>query len=254
LHVTGAISGAEITAQNKAVLRGRDMTYGFISNTKIVLPSQIKSQALAMQDDGLYTYELADGVVYRRNPNFGSVVDSLDLQGSYGMTWIDGKLITCSLSTVYVYNGYSTSLITSFAPPDVNRCCALGVKDGNLLTISYGSKTIYVHDGISATVVETIYLGNINSAYSYANLSGVVWTGENFIISLGGQTGGGPGQLIAISKNNDSAYDIENVHYISITDRICGLTKRPNSNRLFFTSYSTSEGYSNIMDILIGVK
>jgi hypothetical protein len=85
-------------------------------------------------------------------------------------------------------------------------------------------------------------------------LSGVVWTGENFIISLGGQTGGGPGQLIAISKNNDSAYDIENVHYISITNRICGLTKRPNSNRLFFTSYSTSEEYSNIMVILIGIK
>lgn len=258
LGVTGAISGAEITAQNKAVFRGRDMTYGFLSNATVINSAgQVNSLSLAIQDDGAYCYELTGpGTLYRRTGSAfsGSPIDNITISaGSYGMTWIDGKLITCSFDTIYVYNGYSNSLITSFSSPAV-RCCGLGVKNGNLLSVDYGAQKIYVHSGISSTILEQISIASIMSAVynTSANISGIVWTGENYIISFGGPTSGGRAQIVSISKDSTEVYEVENLYEIAGVNKVCGLTRRPDLNRLFITSYSSSGG--KIMELLIGIK
>jgi hypothetical protein len=233
LAVTGAISGEsatvnEVSVSTKAVLRGREMTYGFNGVTRREKEIDVASSSFRLSSiawDGTYFYIFANGIIKRLNSEFNPI-DSIDPPNLSGMTWIDGKLITCYFSTIYVYDGFSTSLITSFPAPG-DRCCGLGSKNGNLVSIDYATRTIYEHVGITESFNAFPIQDALASIHNSYNLVGVCWTGENYIVAVGEYSIGSKwAELYSLSKDMTTIHDAISLESFGLSGKIAGLTIR----------------------------
>ncbi len=234
LAVTGAISGADAT------IDGRSMVLApHSSGAKEMFTAQSGSfRGLTIYNGDIY--EAAGSVVHRHDGTTATILSSVTLPYAvYAMCFIDGNLVASDPTTVYRYSGFSNSLVSSFSKGAYINGIAWDGTD--LWIIDYGVRAIHHYDGFSSTKLESIGLASILNDFGISNIdnmSGLVWTGKNFIFSVGLNVGSSDWNIFALDKTNSYIVDAYNAYTDVGNNHVSGLALL--DNFIYFGNYVPS--------------
>lgn len=156
----------------------------------------------------------------------------------WALCFIDGDLVASDENTVYRYSGFSNSLLSSFYTGSYVNGLAWDGTD--LWIINYSTSAISHYDGFSSTKLESIGLVSILNAFGISrtyNVSGLVWTGKNFIFSVGLNTGSTDWNICALDKTNSYIVDAYNAYTDVGNSHVSGLALL--DNFIYFGNYIT---------------
>lgn len=244
LAVTGAISGASVAVTGNATvggtLNGRSMVLApHSSGAKEVFTAQLGViRGLAVYNGDIYEGS-SGGVVHRHDGTSETILSSVTLPHTvWALCFIDGDLVASDEYTVYRYSGFSNSLLSSFYTGSYVNGLAWDGTD--LWIISYSTSAISHYDGFSSTKLESIGLVSILNAFGISrtyNVSGLVWTGKNFIFSVGLNTGSTDWNICALDKTNSYIVDAYNAYTDVGNSHVSGLALL--DNFIYFGNYIT---------------
>lgn len=239
LHVTGAISGDSIDTID-ATIDGRSMVLApHSSGAKEVFTAQLGViRGLTTYNGDIYEGS-SGGVVHRHDGTSETILSSVTLPYAvWALCFIDGDLVASDVYTVYRYSGFSNSLKSSFYTGSYVNGLAWDGTD--LWIISYSTSAISHYDGFSSTKLESIGLVSILNAFGISrsyNVSGLVWTGKNFIFSIGLNTGSTDWNICALDKTNSYIVDAYNAYTDVGNSHVSGLALL--DNFIYFGNYIT---------------
>lgn len=223
-----------------ATISERRMVYApHSSGAKGIFTAQYSSlRGLTSYNGDIYE---ADGASVHKHDGISStILSTITLPYTvYAICFIGGDLVASNPDTVYRYNGFSTSLLSSFSHGNYVNGIAWDGTD--LWIIDYGSRSLDHHSGFSSTQIESISLAPILESFgitSFANVSGLVWTGENFIFSIGLNVGSSDWNICALSADNSYVVDAYNAYTDVSNNHVSGLALM--DNFLYFGNYDTS--------------
>jgi hypothetical protein len=132
---------------------------------------------LTVMDGDLFSCDYTGGLF--RHDGISETIAETIIASSFpdytGLTNDGTNLILCAYNTklIYVHDGATSAVDSSFVSPDGARPWGVGFDGINLLSNRYGVK-IYKHDGVSASVLDSITPPN-------SSTTGTVWDGINLI-------------------------------------------------------------------------